>query len=55
MVNQSCPTCGIAVEGQTRCPLCNTSLVQVNLRRVLLWALVAEEYCVLLVVLLRFA
>jgi hypothetical protein len=41
---QSCPRCGIASHGQLRCPLCDTSLVRVNLRRVLLWALVVEEY-----------
>jgi hypothetical protein len=54
-VNRSCPTCGIAVDDRARCPLCDTPLVQVNLRRVLLWWLVVEEYCLVLVVLLRFA
>ena len=54
-MTRSCPTCGIEVEGHSRCPLCNTSLVQVNLRRVLLWALVVEEYCLVAAVLLRLA
>ncbi|HYC33009.1 MAG TPA: hypothetical protein VEB59_12025 [Gemmatimonadales bacterium] len=52
-MTRSCPTCGIAVGDHSRCPLCNTSLVQVNLRRVLLWALVVEEYGLVAAVLLR--
>lgn len=54
LVNSSCPTCGIAVEGYARCPLCDASLVEVNLRRLLLWAFVVGEYCLVLAVLLRF-
>lgn len=53
-MNSSCPTCGIAVEGYARCPLCDASLVEVNLRRLLLWAFVVGEYCLVLAVLLRF-
>ena len=49
-----CPRCGIPVGEQIRCPLCDTSMVRVNLKRTLLWALVVEEYLVALVVLLRF-
>jgi hypothetical protein len=49
-----CPHCGIATEGHLRCPLCSRSLVQVNLRRTLLWALVIEEYLLLTVFMLRF-
>ncbi len=47
-MTRTCPTCGISVEEQTRCPLCDSSLLPVNLRRVLLWALVIEEYFVVL-------
>lgn len=53
-MERRCPHCGLAVEQhQSRCPLCDTSLSRVNLRRVLLWALVVEEYLVVLAVLLR--
>jgi hypothetical protein len=47
-VTRTCPNCGISVEHQTHCPLCDASLLSVNLRRVLLWALVVEEYLVVL-------
>ncbi len=33
-------------DNQARCPLCDTSLVQVKLRRSLLWALVVEMWMV---------
>ena len=51
-----CPCCGISVAGQFRCPLCDTRLVSlgVNVRRVLLWAFVVEEY-LLVIVMMRFA
>lgn len=47
-MHRHCPSCGLAVSDQLRCPLCDTSLVRVNLRRTLLWALVAEEAFLLL-------
>ncbi|HEU5040436.1 MAG TPA: hypothetical protein VFT84_06430 [Gemmatimonadales bacterium] len=53
-MDRRCPRCGLAVAHQARCPLCDTSLTRVNLRRVLLWALVVEEYLVVVAVLLRF-
>ncbi len=51
----SCPCCGISIQEQVlRCPLCDASLVRSNLRRVLLWAFVVEEYAlVAALVLLR--
>ena len=48
-----CPQCGISVEGHLRCPYCSRSLVRVNLRRTLLWALVVEEYLLLAVFMMR--
>lgn len=48
-----CPRCGISCTDHLRCPLCDTSLVRVNLRRILLWALVAEEYLLLLAMRIR--
>jgi hypothetical protein len=50
---RTCPTCGLGVRDQLRCPLCETTLVRVNLRRTLLWALVAEEWLLLLALVLR--
>jgi hypothetical protein len=52
-MDKHCPYCGISVAGNLRCPLCDTRLVgvRVNLRRVLLWAFVVEEF--LLVMVLR--
>jgi hypothetical protein len=52
-MHQRCPRCGISSDGQIRCPLCDTNLVRVNLRRVLLWALVVEEYLLLVAMGLR--
>jgi len=52
-VFKHCPSCGFAVGDQVRCPLCDTSLVEVNLRRALLWALVLEEYFVVALAMLR--
>jgi hypothetical protein len=55
-MRKHCPYCGLATGDLVRCALCNTSLVKgVNLRRVLLWALVIEEYLVVGVAMLRFA
>ena len=48
-----CPSCGIAVGDEMRCPLCDTGLVKVNHRRALLWAIVIEEYFVVAVAMLR--
>jgi hypothetical protein len=48
-----CPSCGVTVADQIRCPLCDASLVKVNLRRVLLWAIVMEEYFLLSVAIVR--
>lgn len=54
-MDQRCPTCGISVAGHLRCPLCDTRLVSMslNVRRTLLWALVVEEYLLLVVVMMR--
>ena len=52
-MSQHCPSCGVTVVDQLRCPLCNTSLVKVNLRRALLWAIVMEEYFLLSVAIVR--
>ncbi len=41
-----CPSCGVAVGDELRCTLVTPVWVKVNLRRVLLWALVMEEYFV---------
>jgi hypothetical protein len=53
-MDRPCRYCGVECADQLRCPVCDTSLVRVNLRRSLLWALVVEEYLLLLVVGLRF-
>src|SRR5262249_8040624 len=50
---RTCPTCGIEVRDQLRCPLCDATLVRVNLRRTLMWALVVEEWLLLLSLVLR--
>lgn len=52
-MHQSCPYCGISVDSELRCPLCDSSLVRVDLRRTLLWAFVAGEYLVMVVLMLR--
>ena len=51
---KNCPRCGLQAENHTRCPLCDASLVQGNLRRTLLWALVVEVWMMAIVVSLRF-
>jgi hypothetical protein len=53
-MDRHCSHCGFPVAEQLRCPLCSTSMVRVNLRRTVLWALVAGEYLVALVILVRF-
>jgi hypothetical protein len=53
-MHKNCPSCGLPAEGHTRCPLCDASLVPVNVRRTLLWALVVEMWMVVGVVSLRF-
>lgn len=53
LMHQSCPYCGISVDSELRCPLCDSSLVRVDLRRTLLWAFVAGEYLVMVVLMLR--
>ena len=52
-MDRRCPYCGISAGDQVSCVLCGTRLVRVNLRRTLLWALVAEEYLLLVGVMLR--
>jgi hypothetical protein len=54
-MDKRCPTCGISVAGHSRCPLCDTRLVSVNFRRTLLWALVVQEYLLVMVMMMRFA
>jgi hypothetical protein len=54
-MDKHCPYCGIPVAGQFRCPLCDTRLVSVNLRRTLLWAFIVEEYLLVMVVFMRLA
>jgi hypothetical protein len=50
---KQCPSCGVTVGDEIRCPLCDTRLIQVNLRRALLWAIVMEEYFLLSVAIVR--
>jgi hypothetical protein len=52
-MSKRCPSCGVTVADQIRCPLCDASLVKVNLRRALLWAIVMEEYFLLAVAIVR--
>jgi hypothetical protein len=52
-MSKHCPSCGVTVSDQIRCPLCDAGLVKVNLRRVLLWAIVMEEYFLLTVAIVR--
>jgi hypothetical protein len=52
-MDRHCPRCNLPVGGQLRCPLCDASLVRVNLRRTLLWALVVEEYLFVIAMMLR--
>jgi hypothetical protein len=44
-MQRRCTYCGLSVgEEDTSCQLCGTRLISVNLKRALLWTLVAEEY-----------
>jgi hypothetical protein len=52
-MHRNCPTCGYGGHDQLRCPICDTLLVRINLRRTLMWALVAEEWLLLLGLVLR--
>ena len=52
-MDKRCSYCGISVGGHASCPVCGTRLVAVNLRRTLLWAFVAEEYLLVVAVMLR--
>jgi hypothetical protein len=51
--DKHCSYCGVSVPSGASCPVCGTRLVEVNLRRTLLWALVAEEYLLVVLVMLR--
>ena len=54
-MQRRCSYCGLSVAGDdTSCQLCGTRLTSVNLRRALLWALVAEEYLFVAAMLFRF-
>jgi hypothetical protein len=53
-MDKRCPYCGISVGDQLACVLCGTRLVRVNLRRTLLWALVVEEYLIVMTLAMRF-
>jgi hypothetical protein len=43
-MDRRCPRCGIACPTGVNCPLCFQRLTTAKLRRPLLWALVAEVY-----------
>ena len=54
-MQRQCSYCGLSVgSDDVLCRLCGTRLVSVNLRRALLWALVAEEYLLVVAMALRF-
>jgi hypothetical protein len=53
-MDRRCSGCGLCVGVQASCPYCGTRLIRVDLRRALLWALVVEEYLLLMAVGLRF-
>ena len=54
MMQRQCSYCGLSVtENDSECALCGTRLVAVNLRRALLWALVAEEYLLVAAIMFR--
>jgi hypothetical protein len=52
-MSKHCTSCGIVVGNELRCPLCGEGLVKVNHRRVLLWALVMEEYFIVALAMFR--
>jgi hypothetical protein len=43
-VDRRCPCCNLPCPTGVNCPLCSTRLTNAKLRRPLLWALVAEVY-----------
>ena len=43
-MDRRCPRCGISCETGANCKLCYARLTNTNLRRPLMWALVAEVY-----------
>jgi hypothetical protein len=54
MSASQCPRCGLTLaSAAASCPLCRASLIQVNVRRVLLWSAVVAECLLLLVLHLR--
>jgi uncharacterized membrane protein YvbJ len=54
-MQRRCTYCGLSVaEDDTSCQLCGTRLISVNLKRALLWALVAEEYLLVAAMMFRF-
>ena len=54
-MQRQCSYCGLSVsDNDTLCPLCGTRLVPVNLKRALLWTLVAEEFLLVAAMMLRF-
>ena len=51
MSSTQCPHCGLAITyPAASCPLCRSSLIAVNPRRILLWAAVVAEYLLALVI-----
>jgi hypothetical protein len=52
-MTKQCPSCGVTVADPIRCPLCDASLVMVNVRRVLVWAIGMVEYFLLSVAIVR--
>ena len=54
-MQRQCSYCGLSLtDNDTLCPLCGTRPVTINLRRALLWALVAEEYLLVAAMMFRF-
>lgn len=51
-MDERCPYCSISVAGHLRCPVCDTRLVSVSigLRRALLWAVVVEEFLLVILI-----
>ena len=49
-MSAQCPQCGLAItQPAASCPLCQASLIRVNMRRALLWAAVIGEFLLILV------
>ena len=53
MSARECPLCGLAVEQGAHCSVCGTSLIQVNMRRTVLWTAVFVEYALLVTLAIR--